>query len=94
MSKKFLFFIVLFHLISSNNFVLSEIIPLKKPTQSEEVTQKKLLIDILKPLPKPIKKTETKKTEENVVVKKEKKIGLILPKKKTIKHRDYQKKRN
>ena len=64
MSKKFLFFIVLFHLISSNNFVLSEIIPLKKPTQSKEVTQKKLLIDILKPLPKPIKKTETKKTDK------------------------------
>ena len=93
MSKKFLFFIVLFHLISSNNFVLSEIIPLKKPTQSKEVTQKKLLIDILKPLPKPIKKTETKKTEEKVVVKKEKKNWHNFTKKKAINSWDYQKNR-
>ena len=55
MTKKFLFLIVLFHLLSINNFALSEIIPLKKPFQSKEETQKKLLIDILKPLPKPTK---------------------------------------
>ena len=84
MLKKLLFFIVLYHLILGSNFALSEIIPLKKPTQSKEVTQKKLLIDVLKPLPKPIKKTDIKKVEEKVIVKKEKKSGLILPKKKPL----------
>ncbi len=84
MSKKFLFFIVLFHLILGSNFVLSEIIPLKKPIQTKEATQKKLLIDALKPLPKPVEKTEIKKAEEKIIVKKEKKIGFILPKKKPL----------
>ena len=84
MSKKLLFFIVLYHLILGSNFALSEIIPIKKPTQSKEVTQKKLLIDVLKPLPKPIEKTDIKKVEEKVIVKKEKKSGLILPKKKPL----------
>jgi len=84
MLKKFFFFIVWFHLISANNFALSEIIPIKKPSQTKEETQKKLLIDVLKPLPKPIKIIKTKKIEEKVVVKKDKKIGLILPKKKPL----------
>ncbi|MBD1174715.1 lytic transglycosylase domain-containing protein [Pelagibacterales bacterium SAG-MED01] len=84
MSKKFLFFIVLYNIILSSNFALSEIVPLKKPIQSTEVTQKKLLIDVLKPLPKPIKKTEEKKIEEKTIVKKEKKTGPILPKKKPL----------
>ena len=84
MTKKFLFFIVLFQVISLNNFVSSEIIPLKKPNQTKEETEKKLLIDVLKPLPKPIKKTETKIVEEKIVVKKENKSGLILPKKKPL----------
>ena len=83
MSKKFIFFIVLFYLINVNNFAISEIIPLKKPTQTKEETEKKLLIDVLKPLPKPIQRTETKKIEEKSIVKKEKKSGFILPKKKT-----------
>ncbi len=81
MLKKFLFFIVLFNLLSVNNFLNAEIIPLKKPIQTKEETQKKLLVDVLKPLPKPIKKTETKDNEEKIVVKKEKKLGIILPKK-------------
>ena len=84
MSKKFIFFIVLFYLINVNNFVISEIIPLKKPTQTEEETVKKLLIDVLKPLPKPVQRTETKKIEEKSIVKKEKKSGFILPKKKPL----------
>ena len=67
-----------------NNIALSDILPLKKPAQTKEETQKKLLIDVLKPLPKPIKKIVTKKIEEKTVVKKEKKIGLILPKKKPL----------
>ena len=84
MSKKILFFVVLFHLSGVTNIASSEIIPLKKPIQTEEETQKKLLIDVLKPLPKPIKKSEKKIVEEKVIVKKEKKISLILPKKKPL----------
>jgi len=84
MSKKFLFLIVLFQLIGISNIALSDIIPLIKPTQTKEETQKKLLIDVLKPLPKPIKKAETKIKKEDVIVKKEKKTPFILPKKKPL----------
>ena len=84
MIKKFLFFIVLFHLINLNGLVFSEITPLKKPAQTKEETQKKLLIDVLRPLPKPIKKTEKQITEKEVLVKKTNKTGLILPKKKPL----------
>ena len=88
MAKKILFFIVLLPFVGAFNIALSEIIPLKKPSQSKEETQKKLSVDVLKPLPKPIEKTETKKIEEKkeekIVVKKEKKNGLILPKKKPL----------
>ena len=59
MPKKFLFLFIVFQLIILNNFVLSDIIPLKKPPQTKEETKKKLLIEALKPLPKPIKKIET-----------------------------------
>ena len=61
MIKKFLFFILL---LSISNFITNthaEIIPLKKPDQTKEETEKKLLIDVLKPLPKPLKKAEIKK---------------------------------
>ena len=75
---------VLFCSINLNNFAISEIIPPKKPIQTKEETQKKLLIDVLKPLPKPITKSEKKIVEEKVIVKKEKKIDLILPKKKPL----------
>ena len=82
MSKKILFFILLLNLLSFNNLVSSEIIPVKKPLQTKEEKQKKLLIDVLKPLPKPLEKTEEKTLKEKVVVKKEdKKRGFILPKK-------------
>ena len=84
MLKKFLFFIVLFQLLATNNFVFSEIIPLKKPVQTKEETQKKLLIDVLKPLPKPIIESEIKSVEKETIVKKEKKIEFILPKKKPL----------
>ena len=84
MIKKFLFFIVLFHLINVTNITLSEIIPLKKPQQTEEETQKKLSIDFLKPLPKPVKKAETKPVEKKVVVKNTIKKKFILPKKKPV----------
>jgi soluble lytic murein transglycosylase len=84
MPNKFLFLILLFLIVDSNSIILSDIIPLKKPNQTKEETQKKLLIDVLKPLPKPIKKTETKVVEEKVIVKKEKKNLFILPKKKPL----------
>ena len=59
MYKKFLFILILFNLLNLSNFAKSEIIPLIKPTQTKEETEKKLLIDILKPLPKPIEKSVT-----------------------------------
>ena len=84
MSKKILFFIILFNLLSLNHFSHSEIIPLKKPIQTKEEKQKKLLIDVLRPLPKPVAKTEKEIDGKEVLVKKEKKSGLILPKKKPL----------
>ena len=84
MSKKILFFVILFNLINLNHFAHSEIIPPKKPIQTKEEKQKKLLIDVLRPLPKPVAKTETEIVEKEVLVKKENKSGLILPKKKPL----------
>ena len=85
MIKKILFWIVLINLFGLQTIAQSDIIPLKKPIQSEELTQKKLLIDVLKPLPKPIPKIVTKEIEKKIESKPEKKIsGLILPKKKPL----------
>ena len=84
MSKKIIFFILIFNLIGYAGIASSGIVPLKKPTQTKEETEKKLLIDVLKPLPKPIEQTEKKVIEEKVIVKKENKNGFILPKKKPL----------
>jgi soluble lytic murein transglycosylase len=84
MIKKLLFFIVLINLSYNANISLAEIIPLEKPIQTKEETQKKLLIDFLKPKAKPIAKIEPKKIEKKIVVKKERKSGDIIPKKKPI----------
>ena len=84
MLKKFSFLIIMFPLTCLCNTVLSDIIPIKKPPQTAEQTQKKLLIDVVKPLPKPINKITEKVTEKESVEKKRKKIGFILPKKKPI----------
>ncbi len=84
MSKKIIFFILLINLTGYASIATSEIVPLKKPIQTKEETQKKLLVDILKPLPKPIEQTEKKIVEEKVIVKKENKSGFILPKKKPL----------
>ena len=81
MIKKISFFIVLIYLSGLVSIALSEIIPLKKPLQTKEETQKKLLIDVLRPLPKPIKKTEIEKVKEEIVVKKKIQNELIIPKK-------------
>ena len=89
MLRKLLFFISLVVFINVINSALAEIIPLKKPNQTIEEKKQKLLIDVLRPLPKPIIKTEIKpekkeKIEKKIVSKKEDLNGLILPKKKPL----------
>ena len=79
MLKKILFlgFAVSILMFSNNLFAeIKSIVPLKKPVLSKEEIQKKISINILKPLKKPTKTKEIK-TEE-VIVKKE----LILKEKK------------
>ena len=89
MSKKFLFLISLIIFTNSISISFAEIIPLKKPSQTEEIKEKKLLIDVLRPLPKPttkkvVKEKKEKEVKEKTVVKKEKNLGIILPKKKPL----------
>ena len=84
MIKKIVFYLVLLGLFSFSNIVMSDIIPLKKPIQTKEDTQKKLLSDDIKPLPKPIRKANKKNIEEKKIVKKEKINGQIIPKKKPL----------
>ena len=63
MFKKLLFFISLFVFLIPINLSFSEIVPLKKPSQTKVEKEKKLLIDVLKPLPKPIAKKIIKKNK-------------------------------
>ena len=88
MLKKLLFFISLVIFLNVNHSISAEIIPLKKPSQTEEEKSQKLLIDILKPLPKPnakkITPNEEKESEKKIVVKKKVNLGFILPKKKPL----------
>ena len=84
MLKKFLFIILLLNITNISNLAFSEIVPLKKPAQSKEETEKKLLIDVLRPLPKPVEKTEIKNIEKKIVLKKENKKKIIVPKKKPL----------
>tara|TARA_B100001057_G_scaffold208841_1_gene209530 strand:- start:40 stop:2253 length:2214 start_codon:yes stop_codon:yes gene_type:complete len=86
MQKKFIFFIVLLYLHCISNVAFSEIVPIKKPSQTKEETQKKLLVDVLKPLPKPKTEVGKKSIEKEIEIsqKKEKKIDFILPKKKPL----------
>jgi len=88
MFKKLIFFISLIISINLTNFTIAEIIPLKKPTQTKIEKEQKLLIDVLKPLPKPVLKKSIKKLDEKptekIVLKKNKKLDLILPKKKPL----------
>ena len=89
MSKKLLLLINLIIFISSTNIAFGEIIPLKKPPQTKEVKERKLLIDVLRPLPKPTNKKvaiekKEKKTKEKIIVKKKKELGIIFPKKKPL----------
>ena len=43
MSKKFLFLISLIVFINSINIVFAEIIPIKKPSQTEEIKKKEII---------------------------------------------------
>ena len=88
MLKKILFlcFTVSILMFSNNLFAeIKSIVPLKKPVLSKEEIQKKISINILKPLKKP-SKTKEVKIEEVIVKKelvlKEKKLSFKIPKKK------------
>ena len=84
MLKKLIIFTSIITLLFSNsNYLLADnatIIPLKKPTLSDNEIKKKISINILKPLKKP-KKKEIKKT---TTVKSVKKLNFLIPKKKPI----------
>jgi len=62
MVKKLLYFVVLISIISTNLFNANsedlKILPLKKPNLTDEEIEKKLSINILRPLEKPKEKNE------------------------------------
>ena len=88
MLKKFIFFINLFFFSTITILFSTEIIPLKKPIQTKAEKDQKLLIDVMKPLPKPVPKKIVeeieKKSEDEIKLKAEKDLGIILPKKKPL----------
>ena len=88
MLKKFIFFINLFFFSTITILFSAEIIPLKKPIQTKAEKEQKLLIDVMKPLPKPIPKKIVeeieKKPKGEIKLKAEKDLGIILPKKKPL----------
>ena len=88
MLKKFIFFINLFFFSTITILFSTEIIPLKKPIQTKAEKDQKLLIDVIKPLPKPIPEKIVeeikKKPEGEIKLKAEKDLGIILPKKKPL----------
>ena len=61
MFKKFLLIIGLFVIFNQSAQTFAEIIPIKKPVQSIKEKEKKLLVDVLKPLQKPSTKKVIKK---------------------------------
>ena len=69
-------------IVFSISALSAEIIPLKKPLQTKEEKEQKLLKDSLKPLPKPKAKIEVEPEAEVVESKITKKNDIILPKKK------------
>ena len=84
MKKKIIIFVSFVSLFFSNfNYVLAEkapIIPLKKPILSKKEIEKKISINILKPLKKPNKK----ETKEISIVKTDKILNFKIPKKKPV----------
>ena len=87
MFKKLIFFIsfsiLTLFLVNELRAEEISIIPIKKPKLTIQELNKKVLINILKPLPKPIKKDEKIKIAE-ITEKKIKKPKLLIPKKKPI----------
>ncbi len=88
MLKKFIFFINLFFFSTITILFSTEIIPLKKPIQTKAEKDQKLLIDVMKPLPKPIPEKIVeeikRKPEGEIKLKAKKDLGIILPKKKPL----------
>ena len=60
MFKKFLLIIGLIVILNQSAQTFAEIIPIKKPVQSIKEKEKKLLVDVLKPLQKPSTKKDIK----------------------------------
>ena len=77
MARKLIIFIVSLFVVLNLNIVASEeasLLPIKKPKLTEKELKKKILINILKPVPKPI--LVIKETPAKEIVKKE----IIKPK--------------
>ena len=74
-------------LLITNNFAFSQnskIIPIKKPILTDDEIQKKIILNILKPLPKPNFKEKPKVVEKITKDKKSLKPKYLLPKKKPL----------
>ena len=83
----FLIKILTIILLLMTNLLASEltILPLKKPILDKSLKAKKIIDDVIKPKPKPRKdKIKEKTIEKKIVEKKEKKIGILLPKSKPL----------
>ncbi len=82
MLKKFIFFINLFFFSTITILFSNEIIPLKKPIQTKAEKDQKLLIDVMKPLPKPIPEKIVeeikRKPEGEIKLKAKKDLGIII----------------
>ena len=61
MIKKILFWIILINLFGLQTIAQSDIIPLKKPIQSDELTQKKIINRCTKTLPQTNTKNSNKR---------------------------------
>ena len=88
MLKKLLFLSLLILISLNFNYVSAEtalIIPLKKPSLSDNEIKNKILKNILKPLKKPKKNESIKIVEKKIVevknVKKDNKLSFKIPKK-------------
>ena len=79
MFKKFLLIIGLFTIFNHSFETFAEIIPLKKPIQTIKEKEQKLLIDVLKPLQKPLIKKVIKNEQKQPNYKKvtKKKVMMI-----------------
>ena len=88
MFKKFLLIIGLIVILNQSAQTFAEIIPIKKPVQSIKEKEKKLLVDVLRPLQKPstkeVIKKEQKQPDSKKITRKKNNVGIILPKKKPL----------